>query len=122
MNAYYYAFLPMLLGIAYCAAGVKKTLGHLTEQSATGPALTLAGGVALFLAGDVAFRSVLRLWPVTFRAVAVPVAAATALLGIRFSAVVELLALVGVLVVMLGAEARWSPSGTGPRTVTAPAA
>ncbi|MFE2303946.1 low temperature requirement protein A [Streptomyces sp. NPDC059445] len=121
MNAYYYAFLPMLLGIAYCATGVKKTLGHLTEHSATGPALTLAGGVALFLAGDVAFRSVLRLWPVTFRAAAVPVAAATALLGIRFSAVTELLALVGVLVVMLGAEARWSPSRPGPRTAPAPA-
>ncbi|MET9903723.1 low temperature requirement protein A [Streptomyces sp. NPDC006446] len=109
MNAYYYAFLPMLLGIAYCATGVKKTLGHLTEQLHTGPALALAGGVALFLAGDVAFRSVLRLWPVTFRAVAVPVAAATALLGVRLAAVAKLLALVAVLVVMLGAEARWSP-------------
>ncbi|MFE2530571.1 hypothetical protein [Streptomyces sp. NPDC059371] len=37
----------------------------------------------------------LRLWALTFRAVAVPVAAATALLGIRFSAVVEPPALVG---------------------------
>ncbi|WP_369263922.1 low temperature requirement protein A [Streptomyces sp. R35] len=109
MNAYYYAFLPMLLGIAYFAAGVKKTLGHLTEHLHTGPALALAGGVALFLAGDVAFRAVLRLFPVSYRAAAVPVALATALLGIRLSAVVELLALVGVLVAMLGAEARWSP-------------
>jgi len=109
MNAYYYAFLPMLLGIAYVAAGVKTMLGHLTEQLHTGPAVALAGGVALFLTGDVAFRAVLRLFPVSFRAAAVPVAPATALLGVHLSAVAELLALVGVLVVMLTAEARWAP-------------
>ncbi|MFF4501735.1 low temperature requirement protein A [Streptomyces sp. NPDC001401] len=106
MNAYYYAFLPMLLGIAYLATGVKKTLGHLTEHLHTAPALALAGGVALFLAGDAAFRAVLRLYPVRFRATAAPVALATTLLGVRVSAVAELLALVGVLVVMLMVEAR----------------
>ncbi|MFF4833689.1 low temperature requirement protein A [Streptomyces sp. NPDC001315] len=107
MNAYYYAFLPMLLGIAFLAAGVKKTLGHLTEHLHTGPALALAGGVALFLAGDVAFRAALRLYPVRFRATATPVALATALLGIHLSAATELLALVAALVGMLAAEARW---------------
>jgi low temperature requirement protein LtrA len=115
----------MLLGIAYLATGVKKSLGYLTEQLDPGPALALAGGVALFLAGDVAFRAVLRLFPVTFRAAAVPVTLATALLGIRLSAVTELLALVGVLVVMLGAEARWSPCRAGaeaPKSPGSPAA
>ncbi|MEU5596769.1 low temperature requirement protein A [Streptomyces sp. NPDC020298] len=107
MNAYYYAFLPMLLGIAYLAAGVKKTLGHLTEELATGPALALAGGVALFLVGDVAFRRAMRLLPVRHRAVAAPVALAAALLGVRWSAAVELIALVTVLVAMLAVEARW---------------
>ncbi|MEV0481517.1 low temperature requirement protein A [Streptomyces sp. NPDC050508] len=107
MNAYYYAFLPMLLGIAYLAAGLKKTLGHLTEHLTAGPALALAGGVALFLAGDVAFRAAMRLFPVRFRAGAAPLALATALLGIHLSAVVELLALVGVLVAMLAVENRW---------------
>ncbi|MER8004705.1 low temperature requirement protein A [Streptomyces sp. NPDC094149] len=116
MNAYYYAFLPMLLGIAYLATGVKKTLGHLTEHLHTGPALALAGGVALFLAGDVAFRAVLRLYPVRFRAAAAPAALAAALIGVHASAVAELLALVAVLVVMLAIEAR-----TAPRTTAAPA-
>ncbi|MFD8302925.1 low temperature requirement protein A [Streptomyces sp. NPDC059690] len=116
MNAYYYAFLPMLLGIAYLATGVKKTLGHLTEHLHTGPALALAGGVALFLAGDVAFRAVLRLYPVRFRAAAAPAALATALIGVHASAVAELLALVAVLVVMLAIEAR-----TAPRTAETPA-
>ncbi|MEU6552176.1 low temperature requirement protein A [Streptomyces sp. NPDC046915] len=107
MNAYYYAFLPMLLGIAYLAAGVKKTLGHLTEELATGPALALSGGVALFLVGDVAFRRAMRLLPVRHRAVAAPVALTAAVLGIRWSAAVELVALVTVLVAMLTVEARW---------------
>ncbi|MEU6143697.1 low temperature requirement protein A [Streptomyces sp. NPDC047081] len=112
MNAYYYSFLPMLLGIAYLATGVKKTLGHLTEHLHTGPALALAGGVALFLVGDVAFRAVLRLYPVRFRASAAPVALATALLGVHVSAMAELLALVGVLTVMLAVENRWCGSRT----------
>ncbi|MFF4799595.1 low temperature requirement protein A [Streptomyces sp. NPDC001351] len=115
MNAYYYAFLPMLLGIAYLATGVKKTLGHLTEHLHTGPALALAGGVALFLAGDAAFRTVLRLHPVRFRATAAPVPLAAALLGVHLSAVAELLALVGVLVVMLAVEARWCAASEAPR-------
>ncbi|MFE7860929.1 low temperature requirement protein A [Streptomyces sp. NPDC057403] len=116
MNAYYYAFLPMLLGIAYLATGVKKTLGHLTEHLHAGPALALAGGVALFLAGDVAFRAVLRLYPVRFRAAAAPAALAAALIGVHASAVAELLALVAVLAVMLVVEAR-----AARRTTAAPA-
>lgn len=105
-NAYYYAFLPMLLGIAYLAAGVKKTLGHLTEILHTGPALALAGGVALFLTGDVAFRAVPRLYPVRFRATATPLALTTAPFGIHLSAATELLAPVAALVGMPAAEAR----------------
>ncbi|MGW1891325.1 low temperature requirement protein A [Streptomyces sp. NPDC002004] len=112
MNAYYYAFLPMLLGIAFLAAGVKKSLGHLGDHLHTGPALALAGGVALFLAGDVAFRAVLGLSPVGYRAAAVPAAPAAALLGVHLAALAELLALVVVLVAMLAAEARWAPCGT----------
>ncbi|MER6736040.1 low temperature requirement protein A [Streptomyces puniciscabiei] len=106
MNAYYYAFLPMLLGIAYLAAGIKKTLGHLTEHPQPGPALALAGGVALFLAGDVAFRAALRLRPVRFRAAGAAVAPATAAVGVHLPVYGELLLLVAVLVGMLAVEAR----------------
>ncbi|MFJ9038345.1 low temperature requirement protein A [Streptomyces sp. NPDC102406] len=109
MTAYYYAFLPMLLGVAFLAAGIKKSLGHIGEELHTGPALALAGGVALFLAGDVAFRAAMRLFPVGYRALAVPVVLATALLGLRVSALAQLLALVVALVAMLAAEARRSP-------------
>ncbi|MGH4028907.1 low temperature requirement protein A [Actinomycetota bacterium Odt1-20B] len=104
IRAYYYAFLPMLLGIAFFAAGVKKSIGHLTESLPTAPALALAGGVALFLAGDVAFRRALRFGPLRYRATAVPVTLATTLLGTGLSAVAELLGLVVVLVTMLATE------------------
>ncbi|MEU3840425.1 low temperature requirement protein A [Streptomyces sp. NPDC028635] len=115
MNAYYYAFLPMLLGIAFLAAGVKKALGHLTEHAQGGPALALAGGVALFLAGDAAFRAALSLRPVRYRLSAAPVALVAAPLGVRTSAAVELTCLVAVVVAMLAAEARWA---TGRTTLT----
>jgi low temperature requirement protein LtrA len=111
MNAYYYAFLPMLLGIAFLAAGVKKTLGHLTGHLGTGPALALAGGVALFLVGDAAFRTVLRLHPARFRLLAAPAALAATLLGTFLGGLPELLGLVGVLAAMLIIEERL---GTAP--------
>ncbi|MET9496018.1 hypothetical protein [Streptomyces sp. NPDC006552] len=79
---------------------------HIGEHLHTGPALALAGGIALFLAGDVAFRAVMRLFPVRFRALAVPVVLATALLGIHVSAPAQLLALVLILVAMLAVKAR----------------
>jgi low temperature requirement protein LtrA len=106
MNAYYYAFLPMLLGIACLAAGIKKTLGHLAQHPQPGAALALAGGVALFLLGDAAFRTALRLRPVRFRAAGAALALATAAAGVRLPVYGELLLLVAVLVVMLAVEAR----------------
>ncbi|MGW2562369.1 low temperature requirement protein A [Streptomyces sp. NPDC001514] len=108
LNAYYYSFLPMLIGIAFLAAGVKKSIGHPGEQLPVGPALALAGGVALFLAGDIAFRAVLGITPVVYRAVAVLGTLATALLGMWLSVTAQLIALVVVLVAMLSAEARWA--------------
>ncbi|MFD7445745.1 low temperature requirement protein A [Streptomyces sp. NPDC059909] len=111
LNAYYYySFLPMLIGIAFLAAGVKKSIGHPGEQLSAGPALALAGGVALFLAGDIAFRRVLGITPVVYRAVAVLGTPATALLGMWLSATAQLIGLVAVLVAMLSVEARWTGS------------
>ncbi|MGW2813901.1 low temperature requirement protein A [Streptomyces sp. NPDC001415] len=109
MLAYYYSFVPMLLGVAVLAAGVKKSIGHLPEQLPTAPAVALAGGVTLFLGGNVAFRAVLRIAPLGFRAAGATAALATIPLGTRVSSLAELFALVLVLVAMLLAEARWAP-------------
>jgi low temperature requirement protein LtrA len=107
VRAYFFSYVPMLLGIITLAAGVKLSIGEVTHRLEPGPALTLAVGVALFLAGDVAFRRVLRIRPVAYRAAAASVALATAVLGIYAAGAVQLVALVAVLLGMLVPEARW---------------
>jgi len=109
LRAYYLAFAPMLLGVIAVAAGVKKALGHVEEELITGVALALAGGVAIYLFGDVTFRFVLRLSPIRYRAAAVALALATIPLGMYVNGVAQLIALVAVLAAVLAAEARTSP-------------
>ncbi|MDX3538815.1 low temperature requirement protein A [Streptomyces sp. MB09-01] len=122
MVAYYYAFLPMLLGIAVFAAGVKKTIGHLGEHLHTGPAVALAGGVALYLAGDLAFRAALGIGPARYRAAALVLSLATVPVGMEWAGAGQLVALAFVLVGALAAEGRRSPAGpaggTAARAVT----
>jgi low temperature requirement protein LtrA len=105
-NAYFYAYIPMLLGVIVIAAGVKLSIGHVAEPLAGGPALALAGGVALYLAGDVAFRRTLGIWPVGYRAAAAVLALGTLPLGVLVAGGVQLVGLVAVLVATMAAEAR----------------
>jgi low temperature requirement protein LtrA len=118
-NAYFYAFIPMLVGVIVIAAGVKKSIGHIGDPLAAGPALALAGGVALYLAGDVAFRRVLGIRPVGHRAAAAALALATLPLGMSLAAGVQLVGLVAVLVAAIVAERRRRPVGVAgpPRPV-----
>jgi len=103
MRAYYYSFIPMLLGIAILSAGLKKAIGHLGDALPTAPAIALAGGVAVFLVGDLCFRRSLRISPVFFRAVGAAVVLATIPLA-GASAAAELLGLTIVMVLMLVSE------------------
>jgi low temperature requirement protein LtrA len=107
VRAYFFAYVPMLLGIIALAAGVKLSIGEVAHRLDPAPALTLAAGVALFLAGDVAFRRALRIRPLAYRATAAVVALATAVLGVYAAAAVQLVALIAVLLGMLAPEARW---------------
>lgn len=103
MRAYYYSFIPMLLGIAILSAGIKKAIGHLGEALPTPAAVALAGGVAIFLCGDLCFRGSLRISPMCFRAVGAVAVLATIPLA-HASAAVQLLGLTIVMVLMLVAE------------------
>jgi low temperature requirement protein LtrA len=105
---YFYAHIPLLLGIVVMAAGIKKALGHPWEAMPAASAVALAGGVALFLAGDVAFRRVLGMRPYALRAGTALLAAGTVALGIWLAAAVEMLALLVVLSLLLVAESRRS--------------
>ncbi len=106
INGYFFAFIPMLLGIVTIAVGVKSSIGHLTRALDPGPALALGTGVALYLAGDVIFRRVLRSGPVAVRGATALLALACVPLGL-VTAIAQLLALVALLVLMLAAEASW---------------
>jgi low temperature requirement protein LtrA len=55
-DSYSYLHFPMIAGIVLLALGVKKAIGHVYEPLDIAPAVALCGGVALYLAGHIAFR------------------------------------------------------------------
>jgi low temperature requirement protein LtrA len=105
LSAYFYPHIPILLGVVGLAAGVKQTIGHAQSHPAA-PALAIGGGVALFLAGQAAFRRALHLgtsWP---RLAAALFALATAALGATVSIEAQLVVLLAGLAGLLSLERR----------------
>jgi low temperature requirement protein LtrA len=93
INAFFYATIPMLLGVVAFAAGVKFATGHPFEPIELPAALLLAGGIALYLVGDAIFRVFIEAgvaWNRLFAAVA---ALATIPIGTAISAVAQLAAI-----------------------------
>jgi low temperature requirement protein LtrA len=107
INGYFFAYIPILLGVITTAAGVERTIGDLVERLDVGSALLLATGVAMYLAGDVAFRRVMRIRPVGYRAGAAVAAVGTAILGIYVAAAAQLVSLVVIVVAAIAVEASW---------------
>ena len=81
LNAWGYAHYPMLLGIIVLSVGIKKTVGHAFEELHWGQAITLAGGVALYLVGHAWFLRLTRLRGVPHRLAAAVLVLATIPLG-----------------------------------------
>jgi low temperature requirement protein LtrA len=106
INAYFYAYIVMLFGVIAIAAGVRLSLEHAAEPLAIESALLLGGGVALYLAGDTAFRQIMRLGPTRYRAVAAVLALGSVALGVLASAAAALASLVVIVVAMLVVEGR----------------
>jgi low temperature requirement protein LtrA len=103
LNGYAYTHVAILLGVVCVATGMKRAVAHPGAALPWGHAVALSGGVALFLAGEVAFRAVLRLGRLAPRLLALPVLVATAGAG-RAAAGWQLSALVAVLAVLFAAE------------------
>src|SRR5262249_48026192 len=106
LAAYFYAYIPMLLGIVATAAGLRTAIGHPGTTLAAGPALALAGGVTLFLAGDVAFRWVLALGPRRYRALGAVLALAAWPVAVSVAAAAGIALLTVVVAGALAAEGR----------------
>jgi low temperature requirement protein LtrA len=92
LNGWGYAHYPMLLGIVVLSVGVKKTVGHAFEALHWGQAITLGGGVALYLVGHALFLRLLGLRGVAHRLVAAALLLATIPLG-HVSAIAQLAAI-----------------------------
>jgi low temperature requirement protein LtrA len=108
LSAYFYGNIPLLLGLVAMAAGVGQAVERSGRLSAgpLGPAVVLAAGGALFLAGDVGIRRLLRIGSVRLRAAAAVVALATLAVGVFAALEVQLAVLTLVLVGMLVLERR----------------
>jgi low temperature requirement protein LtrA len=104
VDAFGYAFLPLLLGIVASSAALKKATGHPFDEVEFARALQLAGGVAIFMAGDALFRAALGLGAAPWRLAAAVAVLATIPLGTAGSATAQIAALVAILVAALSLE------------------
>jgi low temperature requirement protein LtrA len=103
LTGYFYAHIPMLLGVVVMATGMKLAIGH-AGQPHPAAAIALGCGVALFLAGNAWFRQALRTGPVRFRVAGAVFALATTALGATVSVEAQFAVLLAGIVGMLGAE------------------
>lgn len=106
LNGYFYAHIPMLLGVITLAAGLRYDAGHALHTAPAGRVLALAAGPALFLAGDVAFRRSMGIGPSRLRAAGAVAALATAAIGITAAAEIQVAVLVAITAAVLAAEQR----------------
>jgi low temperature requirement protein LtrA len=106
VQAYGYAHYALLFGIVVVAAGVKGAIGHAWDPLTLAQALTLAGGLSVYLGGEVAFRKILGLEGVRYRAVGAVAMLATVPLGL-LTAVTQMTALIFLTIVVLVLELRY---------------
>jgi low temperature requirement protein LtrA len=99
MFGYFYAHIPIIVGVVVLAAGIKKAIGHMYDSLPTAPSFALAGGLALYLIGDAWFRRIVGIGPSRLRLVVAVLALATVPLG----TVVAELQVVALLALLVGA-------------------
>jgi low temperature requirement protein LtrA len=104
LAAYFYSYIPLLLGIVAMASGVKQAIVRTGSTLPAGPCLSIGCGVALFLAGSAAFRHVLRIGTQRYRLAAAAVAVAASAVGVTLSVAAEMALLVVIVAVALALE------------------
>ena len=106
LAAYFFAYIPMLLGVVALASGVKQAIVNTGRTLPAGPCVALGCGVALFLAGSAAFRHALRIGPRSYRLTAAAACLAASAVGVTVSVAAEMALLVVIVAVSLAAERR----------------
>jgi low temperature requirement protein LtrA len=103
--AFGYAFLPVLGGVIAVAAGVKQAMLVYGKPASAPTAWFLGAGLAVYVAGLVAIRLILRTGPATVRLAVAAVALLTVAIGRAVSSEAQLAALTVVLVAGIATEA-----------------
>ncbi|HEY4020855.1 MAG TPA: low temperature requirement protein A [Pseudonocardiaceae bacterium] len=112
LNAYGRAFYLLLAGIIVLAAGVKKAIAEPWHPGHPVEAMAIAGGVVVYLVGDLLLRRTLRLRPWLPRCVAAVLVAGSVAVGVGVSTIVQLVTIAVVLGGAFGAE-RLRDKGVG---------
>jgi low temperature requirement protein LtrA len=95
---YWYAHIPIIFGIVLVAAGIRQLLeGHAGMR-------LLAGGLALFMLGDVAFRYVMGMRPLVFRCLGAVAFALLGVAGARWGALTALTLAAAMAVLVIAVE------------------
>jgi low temperature requirement protein LtrA len=108
LAAYFYAYIPMLLGVVAMASGVKQAIQDTGRTLPAGPCWALGCGVALFLAGSAAFRHALRIGVQRYRLGAAVVSLAAPAVGVTLSVAAEIALLTVIVAVAIALERRAS--------------
>ncbi len=106
LAAYFYAYIPMLLGIVALASGVKEAIVRTGSTLPAGPCVAMGCGVALFLAGSAAFRHALRIGPERYRLAAAALALAASAVGVTLSVAAQMALLTLIVAAALAIEQR----------------
>jgi low temperature requirement protein LtrA len=94
---YWYAHLALIAGIILIAAGIRQLL----ERGGDGGTWLLAGGMALFMLGDVFFRWVMGMRPIVVRFLGALLALVLGVAGTRWGAQGALAAALAVTVIAI---------------------
>ncbi|GHJ49728.1 low temperature requirement protein A [Catellatospora sp. TT07R-123] len=109
LHAFGWAHVPLLLGVVVFAAGVKKAVVYAGGHLYPAYALLLAGGVAIFLLGDVLFRYFLCIGPRRYRLIGAFAVLATVPIGL-VSTVGQVAAVALLLAAVITLEAHRAPN------------
>ena len=114
LAAYFFAYIPMLLGVVALASGVKQAIVNTGSTLPAGPCVALGCGVGLFLAGSAAFRHALGIGAVRYRLAAAAACLAASAVGVTASVAAEMAVLTLIVAAALAAEVRAvTPGGSG---------
>jgi len=115
LAAYFYAYIPMLLGVVALASGLKQAIEDTGRTLPAGPCWALGCGVGLYLAGNAAFGHAMRIGTQRYRLAAAAVAVAASMVGVTLSVAAE----IALLTVIVAAALALERKAAAPDTVDA---